>query len=203
MIDLPEAKDRLDPLVPALIAAHEAAMEIWVAAVKDNPAFTLPLNTTTRANILNNHVCAQAELRLPDVPQNDKLGFFALMIGGDVMLRFKYVGHGAPANVQTEQQKLLAKQTYNDQMMFALTGDIAGEPPTLLTCGYTIDGEKIGRVEIRYDCKGHISWSYDIFGGEAVIMPQMLPGQEDTAKPARIKKVAAQGEDAASANGAS
>jgi hypothetical protein len=207
MIDLPEAKDQLALLAPHLITAHEAAMTAYVTEVKQRPEFTLPFGPTTRAQVLHDHICAEVEQRvvnLYDIEINDKLGFFGLMVGDDILLRFKYVGHGAPANVATEQQKLLASQTYNDQMMLRLTGDVDLAPPTLLTCGYTIDGEQIGRIEIRRDCKAHLSWSYDIYGGDTIIVPQALPGQEDTTKPARItKKVAAQGEDAASANGAS
>ncbi len=206
MVDLPETKSRLEPLVPHITAAHESAMSGWVARLREDSEFTLPLDITTRANILNNHICKQVERRVGDmsgVRLNDKLGFFAVLVEPDILLRFKYVGHGAPANVKTKQQKLLAKQTYNEQMMLALAGDAGAEPPTLLTCGYVIDGDKIGRIEIRRDCKGHQTWSYDIYGGDAVILPLTLPGQEDTTKPARIKKVAAQGEDAASANEAS
>lgn len=208
MIDLPEAKNELELLEPHLIAAHQAAMTSWVGLMQSTPGFTLPLDATTRANILHNHICAEVERRVEDlsgVAINDKLGFFALYLEPGILLRFKYVGQGAPSNVATEQQKLLAQQTYTDQMMFQLAGDVDVDvaPPTTLTCGYAIDEAEIGRIEIRCDCKGRVSWSYDIYGGESVIIPQMLPGQEDTAKPARIRKVAAQGEDAASANGAS
>jgi hypothetical protein len=207
MIDLAEAKDLLEHLEPHLTAAHHDTMETWVGLVQDKPAFTLPLDPTTRATILHNHICADIEQRIASiagVEATDALGFFALKVGSKILLRFKYVGTGAPVNVATEQQKLLARQTYDDQMMIALTGDTSLAPPTLVTVGYTIDGDQIGRIEVRCDCKGHVSWSYDIYGGEAVIAPQMLPGQEDTTKPARItRKIAAQGEDAAAANGAS
>src|SRR5271165_5864839 len=181
MIDLPEAKNQLELLVPHLTAAHEAAMESYVTEVKKRPEFTLPFGLTTRAQILHDHICAQVEQRvanLYDIKINDKLGFFGLMVGDDILLRFKYVGQGAPTNIATQQQILLAKQTYNDQMMLNLTGDASLAPPTLLTCGYVIDGDKIGRIEIRRDCKGHITWSYDIYGGNTVIIPQALPGQE-------------------------
>lgn len=208
LIDLPEAKGRLDFLVPHLNDSHKAAWSSWLTLVKESPAFALPLNHRTRANIFHNHVCTEVEQRVGDlagVEITDALGFFAIKVGGDILLRFKYVGHGAPANVRTDQQKRLARQTWNEQMMLALTGDDSLTPPTLLTCGYVIDGDEIGRVEIRCDCKGKVSWSYDIYGGETVIAPQALPGQEDTAKPAKItRKVgAAEGKDAASANGAS
>jgi hypothetical protein len=181
-------------------------MGAWTDEVKERSAFTLPFGPTTRKQIIHDHVRAHitiSVIEIPEVEPDESLGFFGLKIGSEILLRFKYVGQGAPRNVATRQQRLLAKQTYDEQMTFALTGDAALEPPTLLTCGYTIDGDKIGRVEIRCDCKGHIAWSYDIYGGDTVIAPQTLPGQKDTTKPARIKKAAAQGEDAASANGAS
>ena len=207
MIDLPEAKDRLESLESEFIAAHEAAWAGYVERMTNDPGWFLAFDTTTRANILNDQVCAQIEQRAATwegVEVNDRLRFFALMIEPGILLRFKYVGHGVPHNFPTEQQKLLARQAYDEPMMLALTGDTDAAPPTLLTCGYTIAGDEIGRIEIRRDCKGHISWSYDIYGGTTVIVPQTLPGMADTAKPAKItRKVAAEGEDAASANGAS
>jgi len=207
MIDLPEAKDRLEHLVPHLIEAHQGAMSDWTKRMQEDPAWFLPLNARTRANVLHNHVCARVEqttASITGVEATDALSFFGLKVGPDILLRFKYVGLGAPQNVATEQQRLLEKQTYSEQMMLSLTGDTSLTPPTLLTCGYTIDGDEIGRVEIRRDCKSHVSWSYDIYGGSAVIAPQALPGMDDTARPAKItRKIAAEGEDAASANGAS
>jgi hypothetical protein len=207
MIDLPEAKGRLESLEPEFIAAHQEALVGYVERMTIDPGWFLAFDMTTRANILNNQVCARIEQRAASwagVEVNDRLRFFALLIEPDILLRFKYVGHGVPHNVPTEQQKLLARQTYDEPMMLALAGDADAAPPTMLTCGYTIDGDEIGRVEIRYDCKGHQPWSYDIYGGTALSAPQMLPGMEDTTKPAKItRKIAAEGEDAASANGAS
>ena len=54
-------------------------------------------------------------------------------------------------------------------MMLALAGDSALTPPTLLTCGYTLDGDKIGRIVVRRDCIGHPPWHYEIYGGRTAV----------------------------------
>jgi hypothetical protein len=207
MIDLPAAKAQIEPFAPRLIDAHEKAVAAWSGCLKLNPEFALPLDATTRANAVHNHLRHQIERSFDTDPlarPNEAMRTFGLLIGSEIFLRFKYVGHGEPHNVATTRQKLLARQEYDDDMALALTGDPALAFPTFLTCGYTLDGEQVGRIEIRRDCEGHQPWSFDIYGGKAVVMPQSLPGQEDTARPARVtKKIAAQGEDAAEAKSAS
>jgi len=205
MIELVDAQHAIKPIEPALTEGLKKAAKSWETLLNDHSALALPLNPTTRANFIHDHACSEVAQLTADVAGiqvADGLQFFALRVGDDILLRMKYVGFGAPRNYATEQQKLLARQSFTQEMIVALDGITA--PPTLLTCGYTIDGDEIGRVEIRRDCKSHVSWSYDIYGGSAVIAPQALPGMDDTARPAKItRKIAAEGEDAASANGAS
>jgi hypothetical protein len=118
----------------------------------------------------------------------DCLGFFALRIGHDILLRFKFVGDGHPHNVATTQQKHLARQQYTEDMTLALNGSTALTPPTLLTCGYTLEDGDIGRIEIRRDCKGQLPWMYDIYGGDRVVRPTQFDGMKDVTKPATIRK---------------
>ncbi|MFZ1926261.1 MAG: hypothetical protein WAU42_08985, partial [Solirubrobacteraceae bacterium] len=73
---------------------------------------------------------------------------------------------------------------FTPEMMLALDGISA--PPTLLTCGYTLEGADIERIEVRRDCVGHQTWSYEIYGGEAVVEPLVIPGLIDTTKPAIV-----------------
>lgn len=118
----------------------------------------------------------------------DRLGFFAVRIGSYILLRFKYVGNdGGPHNVATRQQRLLARQTYDEEMALALNGDVSLAPPTLLTCGYTLtDRAEVDRIEIRRDCDGHLPWMYDIYGGGVVNEPIFIDGMADEAKPATV-----------------
>ena len=111
----------------------------YVERMTNDPGWFLAFDATTRANILNDQVCAQIEQRASGwdgVEINDRLRFFALLIEPAILLRFKYVGQGVPANVATKQQQLLARQTYDEPMMLALMGNADAAPPTLLTCGY-------------------------------------------------------------------
>lgn len=190
MIRLDNARRLIQPIEGKLIDAHHAASEAWRDLLTKHPHLSLPLDRTARANFIHCHLESEIGRRIEPVASattTDALEFFAVRIGTRILLRFKYVGHGAPHNVSTVQQKLLARQTYNEQMVLALTGDIDLAPPTLLTCGYTLTDEaKIDRIEIRRDCKRHLPWSYDIYGGETVIEPTFIEGMADEAKPARV-----------------
>ncbi len=191
MVELEDAQGRLADLKQPLIDAHIAAAQAWKTLVEERPELALPCDSTTRANFLHDHICSQTARRVGDragVEVADSLGFFALRIGHDILLRFKFVGDGYPHNVATQQQKHLARQQYTEEMTLALNGNSALTPPTLLTCGYTLDGEQIGRVEIRRDCKGHLPWMYDIYGGDRVVRPEEFEGMKDTTKPATIRK---------------
>lgn len=191
MIDLEDAQESLAAITQPLIDAHTEAVDAWSRFVQEKPELAKPCDATTRANFIHNHVCEQIDRRVADLPGvevTDRLGFFGVKVGANVFVRFKYIGQGAPSNVATTQQKLLARQEFTEEMTLALTGDPALDPPTLLTCGYTLDGEKVGRIAIRRDCKGHLPWTYDIFGGDTVNKPMVFDGMKDTAKPATIRK---------------
>jgi hypothetical protein len=190
LIELGAARDQIEPLKRILIEAHEAAAAMWEKLVTEQPEIARVLDATTRANLIHNHLCAEITRRvggIPNVKATDALDFFALLIGQDILLRHKYVGQGAPSNVRTTQQKRLARQQFDEATMYVLTGDKAFQPPTLLTCGYTLDGVEIDRVEIRMDCVGKLPWSFDIYGGEAVAEPLILTGMQDDSKPATVK----------------
>lgn len=191
MVDLPDARAALSTLEPSLIRVHQTAIAKWSTLCSEHPDLGTPCDSTTRANFIHDHVEFEITREVEHhsgVVIADGLGFTALRIDPSILLRFKYVGQGAPSNVSTTQQRLLAKQTFSDEMMFALDGDSALTPPTMLTCGYTLDDGALGRIEIRRDCKGHLPWHYDIYGGVATIQPLVLDGLADTTKPARITK---------------
>lgn len=190
LVDLDAAQEEIGALNPLLIDAYEAAAATWEELVTEHPRFGEPLRPRSRANVLHDYLCPELERRVwgvPNVDVDDSLGFFALKIGTTILLRHKFVGHGAPSNVRTTQQKRLARQEFDENAMLALSGDPAFTPPTLLTCGYTLDGFSISRLEIRMDCKGKKPWSYDIYGGDAVAEPLIIPGMADDTKPALVK----------------
>jgi hypothetical protein len=202
MIELPEAQERIEPIRPNIVHAHLVALKRWEELLTEQPHLALPLDTTARADFIHDHVCHEIALQVEDVPDvepTEALSFFALKIGCDVLLRFKYLRRGKPSNPKTTQQRLLEGQHYTEEMVLALTGDAALIPPTLLTAGYTLDGTEVKRIEIRRDCKGHLPWRFDIYGGTTVVEPIVFPGMAHTAKPAvvvssRRKKAEANGE---------
>ena len=190
MVELDHTQSRIEPYKPMLVEAHQAAVDVWAKLLKELPEAVHPFDDTARANLIHPHIRYEVARRIegsPDVAVNDKLKFFALMIGDDILLRFKYVGHGMPRNYGTTRQKELASQRFTSKMTADLLGDASLQPPTMLTCGHTLDGDKLGRLEIRRDCKGHLPWSFDIFGGDAVNAPLVIPTLEDETRPARVK----------------
>ena len=93
------------------------------------------------------------------------LGFFAIAISDRLILRFKYVITGMPRNVPTGKQQLLARQQYDDDMMLALTFEGIDEPPTFVTCGYTLgDDGNLGVVSVQCDYGKYPHWWYPIWG---------------------------------------
>ena len=83
------------------------------------------------------------------------------------------------------RQTVPDEKQFDEPMLLALAGS-ALTPPTLLTCGYTLDGTEIARIEIRRDCKHHLPWKFDIYGGTEVVEPLVISGMDDTAKPAVV-----------------
>jgi hypothetical protein len=200
MIELPEAQQAIKAIEPALTQGLLTGTKNWQTLLNEHPDLAVPLDTTTRANFIHNHSCTEIGRLVADtegVTVADGLGFFGLLVGDVIVLRVKFVGFGAPSNVATKQQKLLARQSFTPDMLMALDGMSA--PPTLLTCGYTLEGAEIERIEIRRDCIGHETWSYEIYGGEAVVEPLVIPGLIDTTKPALVTSTrkAAEGESQA------
>jgi hypothetical protein len=186
LIDPAEAKGLLNALEPDLIEAGKSATANWFSLVEASPGLARSLKPTTRANFIHDHLCREIDSRLADhddFTATEALGFFAVSDGGTVLIRPKYVGRGVPHNVATAQQKLLARQQFNEEMIESL----GFGPVTLLTCGYTLGDGELGRMEIRCDWKYLQSWSYDIYGGEATSAPVALPGLEDDIRPAAIK----------------
>lgn len=190
LIQAPQAKERIERVEAALIDPHKTVVDRWFGMVAEVPQYTKAMKSAARAMWIHDNLCPEVEAAVDDIPDvfaHEALGFFALSIDNEILMRLKYIGQGAPSNVSTEQQKLLARQEYDEEMMTALGTDPALNPPTFLTCGYTIGDGELGRLEIRCEYKRKTLWSFDLFGGEAMSAPLEFPGMAQEALPARVK----------------
>ncbi len=112
-------------------------------------------------------------------------------MGANPLVRFKCVNDGAPSNVETDQQRLLARHQYDDDAMAALMLDGIPSPPTLLTCGYSLDAAALLKsVEVRCDYGKRPLWRWLIWGdaasGGGVVEPLPLPNVPGP-KPAQVR----------------
>jgi hypothetical protein len=187
VLSLLEVRQQLDPLHPIFTAAHIGAAKRLRDVTEKFPEAMAALNATERANWLHGQIrsLVSAGVETVESARITAWDIDTVAVGVNLLVRFKYVGGGSPANVDTEQQRLLAKQSYKDVALEVLALAGITEPPTTVTCGYTLDGFDIGRVMIRRDCAGHDPWTYDIYGGAAVVEPLLLRGIEE-ARPARV-----------------
>jgi hypothetical protein len=189
MIEFDDTRDQLGSLHEPLVEGFKAGVATWAELIEKAPHLAARMNPTARANFIHPQICAEVEIRLadfPDVRLTDALDTPAFMVGHDILLRIKYVGHGIPHNYPTVRQRYLSRQMYESDIALELTGDPSLRPPTLLTAGYTLNGIELDRVEIRRDCKGHLPWAYDIFGGTMAYEPLVLQGLEDVVRPAVV-----------------
>jgi hypothetical protein len=196
-MDMSTAKTLLDPLHKGLVQAHQNVATKWRKLNDGFPEWTLPFDAGERAQQLHPHVKLEvatlAEEWAPNISATTALGFFALSVGDDVLLRFKHLGLDGPHNYPTQQQKNLARQLYDDDMLVALG---ISQPPTLLTCGYRLDadGMTLAQVVIRWDMKFNPSWEYPIYGETASSVEPLRLADMPEVAPTRLrsKKTAAQ-----------
>jgi hypothetical protein len=190
LIEAPAAKEKIERVEAILIDRHKVVVDRWFEMVAAVPQYAKAMKPTTRAGWIHDHLCPEVEAGvdgIADVLAHEALGFFALSIDNEILMRLKYVGQGAPSNVATDQQKLLARQEYDEAMLDSLGTDPALGLPTFLTCGYTLGDGELGRLEIRCDYKRKTLWSFDLYGGEAVSAPLEFPGMPQEALPALVK----------------
>lgn len=162
-------RELLDPVQEALLVQPRLnAIRRWAELVASSPLTSATFTTTTRANIIHDLTCHEVRKALPDnaaAREIGALGFFALAVGTDVVVRFKFVPGGFPSNVQTERQELLRLQQYDADDIAALSLEGLPYPPTLVTCGYTLglDGGA-GVLSVQCDYAADIYWRYPIWG---------------------------------------
>jgi len=159
-----------DHVEEVLAAPFEKAVATWHRFVQRDPDMAVPLNATTRANMIHDWAAREVRAALVDhssAREFSSLGFFAVAFSANPLVRLKFLNGGRPSNVVTEQQERLAKQRYDETSMAVLAIEGIPNPPTFLTCGYRLDYEmKLTRVEIRCDYNGMCLWSWPIWGDE-------------------------------------
>lgn len=196
MLSLSQVAARLERVHPVLTAAHLGAAERLKAMDPDAAA---ALNAIERANFLHAQVRSLVAVGIEQMEgvHVTQWDVDTIAVGTDLLVKFNYV---TDPPRHTKQQKMLKRQEYKPKAMEILSLSGITEPPTTVTCAYTLDGMDIGRVLIRRERTGHETWEYDIHGGLAVVEPQIIPGIKE-ARPAVVRsKKASEGvvEDEAS-----
>ncbi len=171
MLTLDQTKTLLGDHVEEVFATpFEKAVGTWHRFVRSNPDMALPIDATTRANMIHNWAAHEVRTALVDHPvarEVSTLGFFAVGFGVNPLVRLKLVNGGRTSNVATEQQKDLLRQRYDEEAMEALVAEGMPNPPTFLTCGYRLDhAAQLIRVEIRCGYGGDCLWAWTILGDE-------------------------------------
>ncbi len=171
MLTLDQTKALLGDYVEGVFAVpFEKAVGTWHRFVQRDPDMAMPLDATTRANMIHNWAAREVRTALVDHPvahEVSALGFFAMAFNVNPLVRLKLINGGRPSNVATGQQKELMRQQYDEDAMHALAAEGMPNPPTLLTCGYRLDhAAQLVRVEIRCDYAGVCLWNWTIWGEE-------------------------------------
>jgi len=188
MLSQREVAERVEPLLSVFRAAHLGAAARLREVAEKVPQAIAALNATEMANFMHGQIRDLVAVGVESVSGAEMTvwNIDTVAIGSDLLVRLKYLGRGEPANVLTEQQRLLAAQKYTEEAMAVLALSGLERPPTMVTCGYKMVGFEVATISIRRDCKGHDPWKYDIYGGESVSEPQRIPGIEE-AKPAVVR----------------
>jgi hypothetical protein len=193
LLTIVEAQSRLEALqADVLVAPRKLAVEKWNEMEQEDPDFALDMEATERANIIHGLTRSRVRKALATVDASaahelTSLGFFAVAFGDDLIVRYKFVGNGEPSNVATNRQKELAKHEFDDKLMGKLALEGVPNPPTIATCGYTLDfSGKLETVSVRCDHSGNTLWQYTVWGDDkggfgTTAMPSIMPELDPTA----------------------
>ncbi len=185
ILTMHEAQALLDPYRESvLVDPAVRAVAMWQKFVVRAPDLAAPLDETARAN--NIHCWWRTEVRRAlgqanGIREVRALGFFAVAVDTNPLVRFKFLGDGSPSNVLTGQQRDLAFHRYDDDAMRALALDRIYAPPTILSVGYSLDAAaQLKSLQVRCDLGKHLLWRWHIWGDQAAgggsIEPMPLPG---------------------------
>ncbi|HWC34117.1 MAG TPA: hypothetical protein VG650_04730 [Mycobacteriales bacterium] len=197
LITLDEAQKRLEPYKDdVFVAPWTTAFEQYGKFVKEQAALAKALDATARANII--HCWAREHARKAlvgkaGIRETECMGFFAVLVDSDPVVRFKYLRDGRPSNVRTDQQQFLARQEYKKDVQLAFEEEGLSALPTTVTCGYELDvAQQLSQIVIRCDYKNDNLWTWPIWGDAAAggggIEPMPIPTlPTPTPRPAAVR----------------
>ncbi len=200
-MNLDNARELLAPVADALLVKpRKAAVGTWNAFEAESPAAAAAITATTRAGMIHDWTVREVRraLELDDVKDlareiDSSLEFFTVVVGQTMLVRYKLTATGQPRNVATDVQRRLAVQQYDEVVMSEFALDGMPEPPTLVTCGYTLDaGGMLGTVSVQCDYGKTILWHYVVWGdsGEGFGNFELLPIDPDLTPDATVVRSA-------------
>jgi hypothetical protein len=186
-----ETAKHLGPHYDRLLICIKEAWKSWEKLGELAPDCKKPLDSTSRANFIWNHIKDNVKKRFKKVSGvviREKGRLFALEVNGVALLRFKKVDakHRA-SNIPTRQQLDL-------QMHFRKTQTVlAGFPDesTWLTCGYALDQLETKMTDFVITCFVGGVLEYVIpFGSRNVVADVFQPSGR-TARTAKVSPISA------------
>jgi hypothetical protein len=204
LMNMDEAQAQLAPVADALLVTpRRSGVSTWNAFEADAPGIASAISTTTRAGMIHDFTVLEVRraLQREDVKSvareiDSPLEFFTVAVGSGLLVRYKLVAARMPRNVATDVQRRLAAQQYDEETMNALALDGMPTPPTLVTCGYTLDVDgRLGTVSVQCDFKNATMWRYVAWGdsGEGFGTFETLPIDPNLSPEATIVRSAKEG----------
>ena len=180
LISAEEAQELLYPQrAKKLAACIQGGWDKWRELGRRAPDLQIPLNASTRALIVHNHITDLARKEFADDPAvhvGDNRGFLILTIEEKMVVRFKKYRNKSfkTSNIPTRQQ-----------LQFAYQLQLPGMPPeaTRLVAGYLLDELQTSIETIAVTCSigPDLQWMLDISdeadAGEDVLEPAGRPDE--------------------------
>lgn len=177
-----EAQAVTAPCHEVWVDAHVHAWGLWRDRLLNDPEFVKPLTAADRYTILHRHICDHVSRHLEHVPI-PQLDFFAQVLDGRVLVRFKHVDTDLrPRSYPTDTQQQLDRQEFTPHIESQLALDGFG-PMTVLTVGYTLVPGEDELSQVVVICRSpEVRFWYPLFGavegtGDGIDVASM-PGME-------------------------
>jgi hypothetical protein len=186
MLTKPEAEQRLSRHLDTLKQCISGGWDAWNTHYSSRHFL---LDGRARAAIVYCEIMNLAKTlfaEVSDVKVARKRSLYVLFIGDDIVLRFKKLKNGVPANIRTDQQRLI-------EMQRPIPGFLPG---TFVSAGYELDPleQAISQMLVVARLGKQEKWSLDLnIGSEAIQIgstSQESSGKKRgaTARPTVVKK---------------
>ncbi|MEI2704073.1 MAG: hypothetical protein V9E89_02170 [Ilumatobacteraceae bacterium] len=170
LLTFDNARELTLPFHDAWVQAHLESWALWSKQLTENSEFVKALTPGDRYLILHRHVTDRAARYLEGrVTSTDKLDFFAQIVRGQALVRFKHLDTDLKTrNYPTDQQKHLDQQAYTDRLVKQLALEGVEGLPTVVTCGYTLNPAEDGISRIVLTCRNpRLLWCISLYDSEA------------------------------------